>query len=71
MDFFDHPIKANLATPLIGSLLHNTVVKERDLESYTGTPSSGNQTFGEAITAANKGTDTRGWQRPSAQSAPP
>lgn len=57
------PIKANLATPLIGSLLHNTVVKERDLESYTGTPPGGNQTFAEAITAANKGTDTRRWQK--------
>lgn len=57
------PIKANLATPLIGSLLHNTVVKERDLESYVGTPPGGNQTFAEAVAAANEGTDTRRWQK--------
>lgn len=57
------PIKANLATPLIGSLLHNTVVKERDLESHIGTPPGGNQTFAEAVTAANEGTDTRRWQK--------
>ena len=57
------PIKANLATPLIGSLLHNTVVKDRDLESHIGTPPGGNQTFAVAVAAANEGTDTRRWQK--------
>lgn len=39
------------------------MVKERDLESYVGTPPGGNQTFADAVTAANEGTDTRRWQK--------
>ncbi len=57
------PISSTVATPLIGSLLHNTVVTERDLESYTGTPDGGNQTFEQAVHTANEGTDTRRWRK--------
>lgn len=57
------PIKTGLAEPLIGSLLHNTVVKERDLEEMVGTPEGGNQSFAEAVAEANKGVDTRRWMK--------
>lgn len=36
--------------------------KERDVESYVGTPTGGNQAFADAVAAANEGTDTRRWQ---------
>lgn len=36
--------------------------KERDFESYVGTPPGGNQTFADAVAAVNEGTDTRRWQ---------
>lgn len=57
------PVKAQIARPLIGSLMHDTVVKERDLERYTGTPEGGNLTFREAILAATKELDTHRWMR--------
>lgn len=57
------PIKTGVAEPLIGSLLHNTVVKERDLEEMVGTPEGGNQSFAEAVAEANKGVDTRRWMK--------
>ena len=37
--------------------------KERDFDSYVGTPPGGNQTFAAAVAAANEGTDTRRWQK--------
>ena len=36
--------------------------KDRDVEPYVGTPPGGNQTFADAVAAANEGTDTRPWQ---------
>ncbi|WP_257181649.1 tryptophan-rich sensory protein [Corynebacterium cystitidis] len=57
------PVEARIAKPLIGSLMHDTVVKERDLESYIGTPSGGNQTFQQAVLAATEKLDTRRWRR--------
>ena len=52
------PVKAQIAKPLIESLLHDTVVKERDLEGYVGTPDGGNQSFKEAVIAATKKTQS-------------
>lgn len=57
------PVDAQIARPLIGSLMHDTVVKERDLESYIGTPEGGNQSFEEAVLAATEHVDTRRWLR--------
>ncbi|ALA66434.1 DNA-binding protein [Corynebacterium lactis RW2-5] len=57
------PVGAQIAKPLIGSLMHDTVVKERDLESYIGTPEGGNQSFKEAVLAATERVDTRRWLR--------
>ncbi|MCP3426207.1 tryptophan-rich sensory protein [Rothia sp. AR01] len=57
------PVKRSLAKPLIGSLLHDTVVHERDIESYVGKPGGGNQTFEQAVRAAVENVDTRRWTR--------
>lgn len=40
------PIKTGLAEPLIGSLLHNTVAKERDLEEIAATTAASNSRTG-------------------------
>ncbi|AKK10366.1 tryptophan-rich sensory protein [Corynebacterium uterequi] len=53
------PTSATLASPLIGSLLHDTVVKERDLEDLVGTPAGGLTGFDEAVRNATKDVDTR------------
>jgi uncharacterized protein YbjT (DUF2867 family)/tryptophan-rich sensory protein len=57
------PVRRGLAKPLIGSLLHDTVVHERDIESYVGLPEGGNQTFEQAVRAAVANVDTRRWTR--------
>lgn len=57
------PVDAQIAEPLIGSLMHDTVVKERDLEGFIGTPEGGNETFREAVIKATKDTDTKRWLR--------
>lgn len=57
------PVSHLLARPLIGSLLHETVVKERDLEELVGTPVGGNQGFEEAVRTAVRGVDTRRWRK--------
>lgn len=38
LDRSGHPVKSNLVRPLIGSLQHDTVVRERDLDDYVGPP---------------------------------
>lgn len=57
------PVSHKLATPLIGSLLHDTVVRERDLQELLGEPDGGLQSFEEAVLAAVRTTDTRRWRR--------
>ncbi|WP_101652865.1 tryptophan-rich sensory protein [Brevibacterium ihuae] len=63
------PVDAGLAAPLIGSLLHDTVVTERDLEKLLDPPPGGTQSFAEAVRAAvergedGRGLDTRRWRR--------
>ncbi|WP_295689100.1 tryptophan-rich sensory protein [uncultured Brevibacterium sp.] len=63
------PVNAGLAEPLIGSLLNDTVLEERDLEDLVGRPPGGNQTFEEAVRTAvadgehGEGLDTRRWRR--------
>lgn len=53
------PVRETVAAPLIGSLLTDTVVKERDLEQLVGQPEGGNQSFAEAVKAATAELDTR------------
>lgn len=57
------PVDAEVARPLIGSLLHDTVVKEHDLDELVGAPAGGVKGFDDAVRAAVKGVDTRRWRR--------
>ncbi|MDR7329875.1 NAD(P)H-binding protein [Corynebacterium guangdongense] len=57
------PIGPGLLEPLLGSLLHDTVVKERDLEALVGVPEGGLLSFEEAVRAATADIDTRRWVR--------
>lgn len=57
------PVQQQLARPLILSLLNNTVLKERDLETLVGEPEGGVQSFEQAIRAATSQLDTRRWLR--------
>ncbi|GAA1349648.1 tryptophan-rich sensory protein [Falsarthrobacter nasiphocae] len=60
---FMTPVSQRMTVPLIGSLVHDTVVQERDLESLVGTPSGGLQGLREAIRLAVDGVDTGRWMR--------
>lgn len=51
------PIRSTLAAPLVGSMLHDTVVKERDLDGLVGTPPDGLKSFDEAVSRASEGHD--------------
>lgn len=57
------PIDVRLAKPLVGSLVHETVVKERDLEALVGTPEGGPTSFDEALRRATADVDTTRWYR--------
>lgn len=57
------PVDTALARPLIGSLQHDTVVHERDLDGYVGAPSGGHTSFPDAVKRAVKNVDTRKWRR--------
>lgn len=43
------PTPRPLARPLVESLMHNTVVKERDLEKLVGLPEAGQDSFDDAL----------------------
>ncbi len=60
---FMTPVNRRMTEPLIGSLVHDTVVKERDLEGLVGTPDGGLQSLREAIRLAVEGVDTGRWMR--------
>ncbi|MEX3510153.1 tryptophan-rich sensory protein [Kocuria carniphila] len=57
------PVKSNLVRPLIGSLQHDTVVRERDLDDYVGPPPGGHTSFHDAVRAAVKNLDTSRWNK--------
>ncbi len=57
------PVSSMLATPLIGSLLHDTIVQERDLDDLAGPPPGGHTPLREAIETALEGVDTGRWTR--------
>ncbi|WP_018157760.1 tryptophan-rich sensory protein [Demetria terragena] len=57
------PVESTLATPLIGSLLHDTVVHERDIDDLVGPPPGGHTPLRAAIRSAVEGKDTRRWRR--------
>lgn len=51
------PVEASLAAPLVGSMLHDTVVKERDLDELVGPPEGGLTSFDEAVRDAGEAHD--------------
>lgn len=52
------PVEAKLAAPLVGSMLHDTVVKERDLDELVGAPEGGATGFDDAVRDAAKDHDS-------------
>ncbi|AJT41807.1 tryptophan-rich sensory protein [Psychromicrobium lacuslunae] len=57
------PVPSSLAKPLVNSLLHDTVVKERDIESYLGKPPAGLESFNDAVAKATQKVDTKRWPK--------
>ncbi|AZA11913.1 tryptophan-rich sensory protein [Corynebacterium gerontici] len=60
---FVTPVHTKMAKPLIGSLLHDTVVKERDLQEIAGLPPQGLDTLEDAFDAARPDFDPCRWLR--------
>ncbi|MEF9360916.1 hypothetical protein V4887_23505, partial [Ralstonia solanacearum species complex bacterium KE449] len=57
------PIDTKLARPLVGSLQHDTVIHERDLDDYIGAPPGGHTPFADAVRAAVTDLDLNRWRR--------
>lgn len=57
------PISTGLAEPLVGSLLHDTVVSERDLDDLVGQPPGGLTGFDDAVRRAADGENGATWRR--------
>ncbi|UTT67326.1 NAD(P)H-binding protein [Janibacter sp. CX7] len=51
------PVEAGVAKPLVGSLVHEVVRREWDLDEYAGQPERGLLGFDEAVTAAMRGVE--------------
>lgn len=60
-------IPRGLVRPIVESILHDTVVKERDLEALVGAPAGGALGFDDAVREATRGRDLRRWRRILAQ----
>lgn len=56
-------VPTKFAEPLVGSLLHDTVVKENDLIGLVGPPPGGPLGFEDAVLSASEGTDQWRWAR--------
>lgn len=57
------PLNKKMALPLIQSLEHNTVVKERDIIELAGEPKGGISSFEDAVKHALRTVDTGLWAR--------
>lgn len=57
------PVDARMARPLIESMLHDTVVKERDLDDLVGAPPGGVLGFDDAVRRAASDTDPWRWAK--------
>lgn len=55
------PISTQLAQPLIGSLLHENIVKERDIDQYIPPPPCGMTGFDDAVRRAAAGEPHSRW----------
>ncbi|MGV8845991.1 NAD(P)H-binding protein [Tessaracoccus sp.] len=56
-------IDTDMAKPLIGSLLHDTVVREHDINDYIPLPPGGLMGFDDAVREAAKGQPSNTWVR--------
>ncbi len=56
-------IDTDMARPLVGSLLHDTVVRERDIDDYIPRPEGGLMGFDDAVREAAKGLPSNTWVR--------
>lgn len=62
-------IDTNMAKPLVGSLLHDTVVRERDIDEYIPRPEGGLMGFDDAVREAAEGLPSNTWVRTAFYSA--
>ncbi len=56
-------IDTDMARPLVGSLLHDTVVRERDIDDYIPRPQGGLMGFDDAVREAAEGLPSNTWVR--------
>ena len=56
-------IDTDMAKPLVGSLLHDTVVRERDIDNYIPRPEGGLMGFDDAVREAAEGLPSNTWVR--------
>ena len=56
-------IDTAMAKPLVGSLLHDTVVRERDIDDYIPRPPGGLMGFDDAVREAAEGLPSNTWVR--------
>ena len=56
-------IDTDMARPLIGSLLHDTVVREHDIDDYIPLPPGGLMGFDDAVREAARGQASNTWVR--------
>ena len=54
---FVTPVPSGIAKPLVGSLIHEVVCQEHDVDDVIGVPSGGKTAFDDAVRAALGGTD--------------
>ncbi len=57
------PVSSAIATPLVGSLIHDAVVHEDDARQLMGVPPSGMRGFDDAVRAAMASYDPTLWSR--------
>lgn len=57
------PVPAGVAKPLVGSLIHDAVVGERDASRDLGDPPGGTTGFEDAVRIAGEGSDAHRWGR--------
>lgn len=57
------PVRAGIARPLVGSLVHDAVAREHDLLGLVDEPAGGRASFADAVRAATRTLDPLRWRR--------